>query len=141
MKILKKIKEFFKGKQPIKEIILTEKTIKKICGLAKDTHPKEYLAFLEGRIIGNKVTITDILFQPYVANENSTWGYIDLPLTSSVMGSIHSHPGYNNKPSRADLHLFGKTGIVHGIIKKPYKPEDLAIYDNYGNKLQFKTKE
>ncbi|MCF7866456.1 Mov34/MPN/PAD-1 family protein [Candidatus Woesearchaeota archaeon] len=140
MKLIKKIKEFFTLKKTIQEITISEETIQKICGIAKDTHPKEFLAFLEGRIIGNKIIITDILFQPYIANKHSTWGHIDLPLTSNVLGSIHSHPSYSNTPSRADLHLFGKTGIVHGIIKKPYSEEDIQIYDNYGNKINHKKK-
>lgn len=144
MKFLTKIKEKlntkFKQKEQIQGITINLETVQKICALSAETYPKEFLAFFEGKITWSKIEIKDILFQPYIANENSAFGRIDFPTTSNVLGSVHSHPGPSNRPSGADLRLFGKTGIVHAIIKHPYSPEDIEMYDTEGNKLNFSIK-
>jgi uncharacterized protein YjbI with pentapeptide repeats len=50
-----------------------------------------------------------------------------------VIGSIHSHPGPNHKPSQADLHMFSKTGNCHIIVGYPYDRQSWTCYDTEGN--------
>ena len=143
MRFLKKLKRFFglEEKEPIKEIKITREAMDKIILLAKENHPNEFVTFFEGKIKDGTIIIEDVLFQPYYANDHSVFTHIDFPLTSKVLGSIHSHPGPSNRPSRADLHLFGKTGIVHGIIHEPYTEGSLAMYDNNGEPLIYSVEQ
>lgn len=140
MLMFEKIKEILSGKQTIKGIEIKRSAIEKFTEFSKGSYPKEFLGFSEGKIERGKILIDDILFQPYIANENSAFStrLWDMPITANVVGSAHSHPGPSNHPSRADLHFFGKTGIVHMIIKLPYRTEDVALYDNNGNVLNYK---
>lgn len=138
--MFEKMKGILSGKQPINEIEIKQSAIEKLAEFSKTAYPKEFLGYLEGKIEKGKILIEDIIFQPYIANENSAFStrLWDMPITAKVIGSAHSHPGPSNHPSRADLHFFGKTGIVHIIIKMPYSIEDIALYDNNGDVLDYK---
>ena len=50
-----------------------------------------------------------------------------------AVGSIHSHPGPNCKPPKADLRFFSKTGNCHIIVFYPYDKQSWKCYDNEGN--------
>jgi uncharacterized protein YjbI with pentapeptide repeats len=50
-----------------------------------------------------------------------------------AVGSIHSHPGPNRKPSQADLHMFSKTGNCHIIVGYPYDIQSWTCFDKEGN--------
>jgi len=55
------------------------------------------------------------------------------PIDSSIIGSAHSHPTANNKPSAQDLRFFESFGLVHLIIKYPHKTiRDIAAYNRNG---------
>lgn len=130
-KLLDKISNFFTMRTNIEEIQIKREIIEKITQLSSETHPKEFLAFFEG-IMGSTVIINDIFYQPYIANERSAFARMDIPLTTNTLGTIHSHPGPRNTPSRADRRFFRKTGIVHAIIGYPYREEDIAFYNYHG---------
>ena len=108
-----------------------------VCEFGKDAHPREFIMFLEGRVSGNVLRITGLKYQEYFSNEDSAMPYIRLPIHSDVVGSVHSHPGPSNRPSRADLHFFSKQGLVHMIIKRPYQPADIQAYTSGGNPISF----
>jgi proteasome lid subunit RPN8/RPN11 len=122
-------------KKKIEKIEINSHLIQKICDLSKDCYPKEFLAFLEGEIDNNRIHIKDIIFQPYIGTKDSAMAHIDFPLTVKSLGSVHSHPTKSNKPSSADLKFFHKTGIIHAIIKYPYKREDVQFYDINGQEI------
>ena len=117
------------GKKEIHSIIIKKQVLEKICGLARDAHPREFLAFVEGATRGHALIITDIVFQSYVANEMSALPRMDLPIINNVYGSVHSHPAGSNRPSIADTEFFAHHGAVHFIIKAPYREMDLKCYD------------
>ena len=127
MKLINKLTKWFKKffeleKYDFDRVIIDREVIDAILELAKMTSPREFIAY-----------------QEYFANEHYTLSRINFPLTSSIVGSIHSHPGPNNNPSRADLHFFSKRGMVHLIIKKPYTEKDIQGYDAHGNKIRFEV--
>jgi len=132
-----KIKNFIGFRDTFNDIIISTKIIQKITDLPKETHPKEFLAFFEGKI-GKDIIINDIFYQPYLANDHSASPRLDIPLTTNTIGSIHSHPSFSNRPSRADRRFFRKNGIVHAIIKYPYNKEDIAFYNNHGEPIEVK---
>ena len=144
MKLGKKIIDWFKKlfeleKYDFDRIIFDREVIDAILELAQMTSPNEFIAFLEGKQRKKILRIYGLAYQEYFANEHSTLAKINFPITSSIVGSVHSHPGPNNEPSRADLHFFSKRGIIHLIIKKPYKEKDIQGYDAHGNKIGFEV--
>ena len=119
-------------------IIIDREVIDAIIELAQMTTPNEFIAFLEGKLEQKKnLRIHGLAYQEYFANEHSTLTKINFPITSRIVGSVHSHPGPSNKPSGADLHFFSKRGMVHLIIAKPYREKDIQAYTANGEKVGF----
>ena len=58
-----------------------------------------------------------------------------LPIDFSVVGTVHSHPSGNYRPSEADLHLFSKFGRIHIIVGSPYTPATWQAYNHDGTPL------
>ncbi len=108
-----------------------------ILDFAKENHPREFIMFLEGKVKNKVLTITGLIFQEFIANEDSAMPMIRLPINTNVVGSVHSHPGGSNRPSDADLYFFSKHGYFHLIIKKPYLVQDIAAYDKLGRRIGF----
>jgi proteasome lid subunit RPN8/RPN11 len=124
-------------KYEFESIVVEKEVIDNIIELAKQTHPKEFVAFLEGKIKDKALTIYGLAYQEYEASTNATWSKINFPVMANIVGSVHSHPGPSNRPSNADLNFFSKRGIVHMIIKMPYRQEDIQGYDLKGDKIVF----
>ncbi len=144
MKLWKKItgwlKKFFElEKYDFERIIIDKEVIDNIVELARQTYPKEFIAFLEGKAMKKILRVYGLVYQEYFANPSYTVYKFDPPITSSIVGSVHSHPGASNWPSRADLHSFSKKGVVHLIIRTPYNAENIQAYDKNGNKISFEV--
>jgi len=119
------------------KVIIDREVVDNIIELAKQTYPKEFIAFLEGKSRKGMMRIYGLLYQEYEASTNATTARIDLPLTSDAVGSVHSHPGPSNQPSNTDLRFFSKHGVVHLIIRYPYLAENVAAYDLHGRRISF----
>ena len=63
------------------------------------------------------------------------------PLDFNAVGSVHSHPGRSNKPSKADLHSFPKFGSVHLIIAYPFNLESVQAFDVNGREIELEVVE
>ncbi len=104
---------------------------------AKGSYPKEFVAALRAE----KGVITEILLFPgSYANEHSAFMQLNmLPIDLSVVGTVHSHPGPSNRPSDADLHLFGNFGNTHIITCLPYDMRSWRAYDYKGDTVQLEV--
>ena len=106
-----------------------------ILGVSKNIHPNEFTGLLRG----TEKIIEEILIIP-----NSVFGdgfavtrFDMVPFDRSIIGSVHSHPGNKFNPSRADIHFFGKIGVIHLILRYPYAgSSDVAAYDRNGNRTE-----
>ena len=129
------------GQQKFSRIRIRKEVAEDIIEFAKGAYPKEFVAALEGEIKDETLTITGLLYHPFRASETSALpdAMIPIPMTSGSIGSVHSHPSGPNTPSRQDLYSFGKTGIVHLIIKKPFRQEDMACYNLRGEPCSFEV--
>lgn len=127
------------GQQKFSKIRITHEVVEDIRGYAKGAYPKEFVAALEGKVKEDSLIINGLLYQPFRASETSALpdAMIPMPMTSGSVGSVHSHPNKSNRPSGPDLHFFSKKGIVHLIIKHPFRPEDIACYNSFGERCEF----
>lgn len=116
-------------------IIIKQDVIEDIIALAKENHPKEFLSFLDGKIEDKRLVITQLLYQEYHASDRSAAPILRFP-ANTFYGSVHSHPGYNNRPSQADKQFFRKIGIINIIICKPYSIKDIKFYNHEGEEIQ-----
>lgn len=122
----------------LQEIIIEEETLADISAMARSAHPKEMLAFLASSngIRKGVLIIDELQLQAYNASNDSAHVFLsNIPMTTSIIGTVHSHPGGNKRPSDADLHFFSKFGFVHAIIGEPYRPQDIRFYDKNGNRI------
>ena len=145
MKLIKRLKEkllsLLFGKTRINKVVIEKTLLENIMKFAKVNHPNEFIAFLGGRINKDELILTNLLYQQYFPSTDSVFTRINLPMTAQSFGTVHSHPIPSNKPSKQDLFLFGKQGMVHMIIKYPYRLSDIAVYNFKGERINFEIKE
>jgi proteasome lid subunit RPN8/RPN11 len=121
------------------KVIIDREVIDNIVELARQTLPKEFISFLEGSISKKVLRVHGLFYQEYIANPSYTVYKFNPPMASNIVGSVHSHPGASNRPSRADLRSFSKNGMVHLIIRMPYRQENIRAYDKVGNPIGFEV--
>jgi proteasome lid subunit RPN8/RPN11 len=104
---------------------------------AKRLHPKETILLLRGKKRKNEIRVSDLVVPPLAVYG---YGFANLPfhrlpMDFSVVGTVHSHPSGNIKPSSMDLnHFFGR---VLMIVSFPFtSAQNAAVYDANGEKLK-----
>jgi proteasome lid subunit RPN8/RPN11 len=105
-------------------------TLDFILEASKSMAPEEFAGLLQEK----DGIITEVLILPGTesSEQNAVIKLFMMPNIEAV-GSIHSHPGPNRKPSQADLNLFSKTGNCHIIVGHPYNRQSWTCYDREGN--------
>jgi proteasome lid subunit RPN8/RPN11 len=109
---------------------------------ARRLYPKESIMLLRGKGRKGLVEITDLLVPPFATYGH---GFANvplhfLPMDFSIVGTMHSHPSGNFKPSSADLnHFFGKILMV---VAFPFQDQaHTAVYDRLGRRLTLQITE
>jgi len=120
------------------EIFVSKNTAYKIMQFAKNSCPREFIAFLKGKIINKRLIINDLIYQHFQSNFHSAIVQNRLQSSLDIYGSIHSHPGYFNSPSFKDLEFFSKNGTLHLIICKPFNMNNIKAYNSIGREMSFK---
>ncbi len=139
--IKKAVLKFFMLDIPsFKKLVIKKEVIEDMMQFAKIKHPQEFIAIIDGKVKDNILTIDSIYYQSFVSSENSAVMNTFFPPATRGVGSVHSHPSSNTRPSRADLQFFGKRGIVHLIIGYPYEENSIAAYDLDGNRIDFEIR-
>ena len=133
------LSKVFNNKFSFDEIIIDEDVINSIIYYSKEAYPNEFLAFFDGKLKGNKLLISSLLFLP---NDSSSTGASFngtlFPPNQKIWGTVHSHPGPSAMPSDADLMTFRKHGIFHMILCLPYSVPTMRGYNAYGESTTFK---
>ncbi|NLN72009.1 MAG: hypothetical protein GX137_04370 [Thermoplasmatales archaeon] len=103
---------------------------------AKSCFPDEFLCMLTA----TDGVIDEIVLLPgtVYGNSHSFLNEWMMPLGVRPVGTVHSHPGYSNEPSEADLQYFSNMGGVHIITCLPYDESSWKAYDSAGRVLDLK---
>ena len=103
---------------------------------ARSTYPDEFVCFhsAEDGVIEEMILVPGSVY----GEDHSMISDWMAPLDLSLSGSAHSHPGYSNEPSEADIDFFGYLGGVHFITCQPYDRTSWKAYDSNGRALDLK---
>ena len=118
-------------------VFIERDVIKTTREFAKKAHPNEFSAYLQGRVTNKVLYVRGIVYEHYHATENQAVISSNLPLMSEVVGTVHSHPSFNNLPSSTDKRGLFTMGLVNLIICQPYTFQRLAAYDTKGRPIDF----
>ncbi|MEM1512666.1 MAG: Mov34/MPN/PAD-1 family protein [Candidatus Jordarchaeales archaeon] len=103
--------------------------------VSREVHPREFIGLLRAE----RGVISEVIIPPfsiYGLGESSFSPY-DLPIDPSLVGSVHSHPSGDPRPSKQDVNVAFSFGFVHLIITYPYScHENIYAYDKEGKPLK-----
>ncbi len=108
---------------------IAKDTLYFILEASKSTMPVEFAGLLRAE----DDVITEVIMLPGTESSSKS-ALIRLYMLPNmeVVGSVHSHPSPNLRPSRADLIFFGKTGDYHIIAAPPFDETSWICYDGTG---------
>jgi proteasome lid subunit RPN8/RPN11 len=109
---------------------------------AKRLYPKETFLLLRGKKSKNEIRVSELVVPPLAVYG---YGFANLPfhmlpMDFSMVGTVHSHPSGNIRPSSVDLnHFFGRVLMIVGF---PFaSAQNVAVYDSKGERLQLQVTE
>ncbi|MCL5803879.1 MAG: Mov34/MPN/PAD-1 family protein [Candidatus Thermoplasmatota archaeon] len=103
---------------------------------SKSSLPNEFGAFLRAE---NGV-IYEIAMLPGTIQGKTHTSFIlyNRPIDFQIVGSVHSHPSGNTRPSDADISMFSNTGQIHIITGYPYRLTDFSAYNRKSEKIDLR---
>lgn len=133
---------FKKSKKKIHTINwkITQRCLNLIFEASKSTYPNEFGGLL--RIDEERKDVIDeiVILPGTISGEShAIFRMHMMPIDFSIIGTVHSHPSFNNKPSDADRELFGKKGRIHIIVASPYNMSSWKAYDYNGNEIKIEV--
>jgi proteasome lid subunit RPN8/RPN11 len=118
------------------KIIIPREMFEMILESAKRLHPKESILLLRGKVKHDFISVSDVIIPPLATYGRGFSGFPThlLPMDFSIVGTAHSHPSGNIRPSVGDLnHSMGRVMLIVGF---PYQGiENAAAYDRRGEKV------
>ncbi|MCE8423128.1 MAG: Mov34/MPN/PAD-1 family protein [Candidatus Methanoperedens sp.] len=111
---------------------IASETLDFILEVSKSSAPREFAGMLQSE----DEVITNVIIVPGTesSDENAVMQLFMLPNIHTV-GTVHSHPGANRRPSPEDLELFDKKGRVHIIVGEPYDKKSWTCYNSKGEPI------
>jgi len=113
--------------------------LESLLAYARDRHPHEILLLLRGRVSGNGVYIDEVLVAPLTVQGEgfASFNPYMLPIDSTIIGTVHSHPSGVLKPSVEDLnHMYG---VIMMILAYPYRDvNDVSVFNKNGEEIPLK---
>src|SRR4030042_1611459 len=103
---------------------------------AKQLYPRESFLILRGKKRKGIIYVSDLVLAPFAVHGEGFANFNPYMLSGdfSLVGTVHSHPSGDIRPSHVDLnHFFGRILMIVGY---PYKGKTcIAVYDSNGDKL------
>jgi proteasome lid subunit RPN8/RPN11 len=109
---------------------------------AKELYPRESFLLLRGKKRKNIIAVTDLVLAPFAVHGEGEVHFNPYMFVGdfSLVGTVHSHPSGNNRPSHVDLNYF--FGRVLLIVGYPYEGKKcIAAYDSNGDNLPIEITE
>lgn len=103
---------------------------------AKQLYPRESFLLLRGRKRKGVICITDLVLAPFAVHEEGAVHFNPYMFSGdfSLVGTVHSHPSGDIKPSHVDLNYF--FGRILMIIGYPFEGKEcVAVYGSEGEEL------
>ncbi len=125
----------FKSKNFERKVTLSVNARDGILSFCKMNHPNEAILILKGKSKNGNVLVDSLVIPPF-AETGTTWAgfpHSFLPLDTSYIGVMHSHPTGAAQPSLEDLQNF--YGLVSVIVQSPYEDGDIFAWDRNGDKI------
>ncbi|NPV62615.1 MAG: metal-dependent protease of the PAD1/JAB1 superfamily [Methanotrichaceae archaeon] len=105
-------------------------TLKFILEASRSSIPNEFAGLLQT----DGDVITEVLILPGTESSRmSALVRLYMLPNMQVVGSVHSHPSANIRPSDQDLIFFSRAGDYNIIVGPPFNEESWACYDILGN--------
>ncbi len=99
-------------------------------------HPNEAVLILRGKSKKGNITIDGLIIPPFSYTDTTFAGFPNsfLPLDTSYVGIVHSHPKGSEKPSITDFNNF--FGLVSITVKSPYDDDDIFAWHSKGDPIE-----
>jgi proteasome lid subunit RPN8/RPN11 len=106
---------------------------------ARSCYPDEFICMMRE----SEGVLTEMILLPgtVYGDSHSFLNEWMSPIDYNLAGSAHSHPGYSNEPSDADLQYFGSMGGVHIISCQPYDRTSWKAYNSKGEALDLEVRD
>lgn len=115
---------------------IARETLQFILEVCKSSAPREFAGMLSAE--GDVITEVIVVPGTESSDESAVMQLFMLPNIHTV-GSVHSHPSGNTRPSEADLELFASKGFVHIIVGAPYGLKSWTCYDKDGDPIKLEV--
>lgn len=102
---------------------------------AKVLHPREAILLLRGEVDREAILISEVLVPPMARYGRgfASFQVHMMPIDFSIIGTAHSHPSGNLRPSIEDLNR--SLGRIIMIVAFPYLGEgNVAVYNRAGKR-------
>ncbi|OLD33594.1 MAG: peptidase [Thaumarchaeota archaeon 13_1_40CM_2_39_13_2] len=125
-----------KVERPKRTVTIKQDIRDGILSYCKMNHPNEGILILRGKAKKGLIFVDGLVIPPFSYSGPTFAGFPHsfLPFDPSYVGTVHSHPTGQAKPSVTDLHNF--FGFVSVIVQAPYEDGDIFAYDRDGNPLE-----
>jgi len=118
------------------KVTIPNEILEMILESARMLHPRETILLLRGRASKDVISVSEVLVPPLATYGKgfSAFPAHMLPMDFSIIGTAHSHPTGNLRPSVEDLNR--SLGKIILIVAFPYRgKENAATYNREGEKL------
>jgi proteasome lid subunit RPN8/RPN11 len=115
---------------------IARETLQFILEVCRSSAPREFAGMLSAK--GDVITEVIVVPGTESSDESAVMQLFMLPNIPTV-GSVHSHPSGNTRPSDVDLELFGGKGVVHIIVGAPYDMKSWTCYDKDGEPIELEV--
>ena len=115
---------------------IAKDTLKFMLEASKSSSPNEFA----GMLSATGDVITDVVLVPGTeSSEVSAVMQLFMLPNISTVGTVHSHPSGNRRPSPDDLELFDRKGSYHIIVGSPFNGSSWTCYNNKGEEIQLEV--
>lgn len=107
-----------------------------ILEVCKSSTPREFAGMLQAD--GDVITEVVIVPGTHSSDESAVMQLFMLPNIHTI-GTVHSHPSGNRRPSNTDLELFTRKGSYHIIVGAPYDRSSWTCYNKKGEPVRLEV--